>query len=177
MQLKGRLSSYCTNIGELLCCTCTIAMHLFLGRSVYKHVCTVLSPSRFLWREKNKKYCLCCRHYQCTSPPPEGFNNQHFSIVSMGVGGEFSGGGRMGITIVLSHSHCTIESYLPPPHPPSVCLHWPYALSGLTLRRSHRPSVAAVKAEEGVSGPPTTPPLRPDQRAIASGQLVCHRRD
>lgn len=29
MQLKGRLRSYWTNIWELLCCTCTIAMHLF----------------------------------------------------------------------------------------------------------------------------------------------------
>lgn len=25
----------------VLCCTCTRAMHSFLGRSVYKHLCTV----------------------------------------------------------------------------------------------------------------------------------------
>lgn len=58
-----------------------------------------------------------------------GFNNQHFSIVSIGVGG---GGERVRITIVLSQSHCTIDSYLliirSPPHPPFVSL--------LSVRRS-----------------------------------------
>lgn len=55
MQLKGRLSSYCMNIQELLCCTCTIAMHLFLGRSVYKHLCTVQVCQGF---SKRKTVCV-----------------------------------------------------------------------------------------------------------------------
>lgn len=45
-------------------------------------------------------------------------------VLSVGVRGQFKGGERMGITIVLlSHSHCTIESYrlliILSPHPPS----------------------------------------------------------
>ena len=46
-------------------------------------------------------------------------NNQHFSIVSISVGGELEG-----IVVVLSHGHCTIESYRPlllPPSPLAVC--------------------------------------------------------
>lgn len=55
---------------------------------------------------RKKKTVLCCRHYRCTSLLV-GFNNQHFSIVSTGVRGQFRVGERMGIPIVLSHSHCT----------------------------------------------------------------------
>lgn len=51
------------NISELLCCTCTIAMHLFLGHSVYK---PVLYWVRCGFSKKKKSchvswYCPCTR--------------------------------------------------------------------------------------------------------------------
>lgn len=77
----------------------------------------------------------------------------------------------MGITIVLSHSHCTIESYLllitPSPHPPSLsslalCFIRPDAptllLSG---RGGRRRSLLLIRLEAVWSG------------ADVSGQPVC----
>lgn len=88
----------------------------------YKHMCTVLSLSRFLWK--------AVRVVDIVSVPAslQALKNtkkkQHFSIVS--IGGQFEGGERMGL--VLSHSHCTIEWYrllvIPSLHPPLLCLHW-----------------------------------------------------
>lgn len=159
MQLKGRLSSYCVNIREVLCCTCTIAMHLFLGRSVYKHVCTVLSPSRFLW-----KNCFVLSTLSVYEPLRGLY--QHFSIVCTGVGGE-----RMGITIVLSHSHCTKESLrlliIPSPHPPSV--------SSLAVRLSVWHScclsvAVAVRVRRGNDRPlPESLLLRSDRWTVCDG--------
>lgn len=85
-------------IWELACCTCTIAMHLFLGHSVYKCVLYWVCHG-FYEKRKKPSVSLILSVYQ---------NNQHFSIVSISVGGELGG-----IVVVLSHSHCTVESYGP----------------------------------------------------------------
>lgn len=102
------------NIRELLCCTCTIAMHLFLGHSVYKHLCTVRVRQGF-----SEELFVCVVDIISVQAFSWALTISTLVLSVIGVGGE-----RMGITIVLSHSHCTIESYrlliIPSPHPPSA---------------------------------------------------------
>lgn len=126
------------------------------------------NPSRFLWK--------CCRHYQSLLT---GFN-QHFSTVSKGVGRQFQRGERMGITTVLSHSHCTIESHrlfiIPSLHPVSSLA---VRLSSLLLRCSSCVSVALTFWSHQGFRPYSEPPAMMELRSQAdvSGQLACHWRD
>lgn len=74
----------------------------------------LFTNTRVLYRVRqgfSEKNCLCCWHYQCTSLLA-GFNNQHFSIVRIVVGGLFKGGEKTGHSRITSPDNSLLPSSL-----------------------------------------------------------------